>query len=324
MSKKSLKIILMQDQNYYFFAEITYSSDGTAILAFPYIPESRGITQRLQLLKEDSSSNEFTPNIMMSNFESETCHNEKFRISYHTTGQVNYHGSSFDPLLLEPLHSITKQNLFLIFSFELLTKFQSVSSSEFEQNSHIVIDISQLFGTRIDICFSIVPASFVISDLDYTSFLIAHAHVYQILVELFQDTNTFNFCEIYSPNDCVHIRPPSNEKPKYSISQSDACLQYKHILYKTNDIIVLPPNSDNRIEVIFPTVMRIPPWIKIKFQNPDHEIKCVERHDWRLFFKVYDKKRSRYVNNAQEIIIEGFALDAEIYDDNESPPEGFI
>ena len=324
MSKKDLcKILIKQNENLYVISEITYSSDGTAIIVFPYIPEAKGIVQSLALLRKKLSSKEVKPRIL-NDSQFEKNQNEKFRISYHTTGRVNYHGSSFSPLFLEPLCNITKQNLFLILSFQQLHKFQSISSLNNERNPFVVIDISELSGMRIDICFSIVPAAFTIKPQNCTSFLIAHAHVYQILVELLTDENTFNFGEIYAPTDCVKIKPHNNEVPQNLLSKSDAVLHYKHILFRTENIIMLPPNSEGEIEIIFPTVMRMPPWIKIDFLNPEHKVQCVRREDWRIFFKVYDQMHSRFVKDAREIIITGLSLDARIYDDNETPPPGYI
>ena len=320
MGKKTLAIFLKHDDDLYEFSKVSYTTDGSSIITFPCLPAPSGIAHKLQIPKKPALKDELSPRLLSDSRFDANC-NEKFRVSYHTTGQVNYHGSSLSSSYFEPLYNITKQNLFLIISFHQLCRFKVANPLQKSQNQPITVDISDLPDKRIDICFSIVPSSFI--PINQNAFLIANAHVYNILFELFTDEGTYNFHEIYSPEDCVKIKP-SNERPQSMPSESEAFIQFNHVLFQNDDLIMLAPNADKKVEIIFATVMRIPPWIKVEFQNPAYEIKCIEREDCRLFFKVFDREHTQFVSNPQDIKIIEYELDARIYDDNETPPIGFI
>lgn len=85
---------------------------------------------------------------------------------------------------------------------------------------------------------------------------------------------------------------------------------------------MLPPNGEGVLEIIFSTEMRIPPWVDISFYNPDFSIEIVKRTTVNLKFKVFNKKKNRYIKNKEEILIKKLALIADICDDDSIPSPG--
>ena len=100
--------------------------------------------------------------------------------------------------------------------------------------------------------------------------------------------------------------------------------KYYHRLYETDSLIVLAPNGEGVIKVVFCVEMRRPPWIKILFENNDFEAVLVEKSTVEIKLKVFCRTIKAYVKTSEEIKIVGVELDAEIYDDESTVPAGFM
>ena len=144
---------------------------------------------------------------------------------------------------------------------------------------------------------------------------------YAIIGEL--DNNAINFGRHVSEETFLLYTPQDGHFESQALSKNDAFLQYKKKIYQTDEAIILAPNTEGVLRVIFIVEMRIPPFVKIEFENSDYVIKNVRRSEVDIWFEVFDSRKNAFVKKADEIVITSVRLDAEIYDDDEIP-EGFI
>ena len=143
---------------------------------------------------------------------------------------------------------------------------------------------------------------------------------------MLDDAASFNFSQIYQKTDCVKLRPHLDKFSEQPITKENAFLAYNHALYQTKEAVVLPPNGEGILKIIFAVEMRIPPWLHVEFANPDFCVKAkdIERNTTSLAFKVFDQKHNQYIKKAEDIQITQLLLDANIYDDDSVAPPGCI
>lgn len=318
MKKENNVYVLISDQEtLYLFVTVKIANDGSMELLFPDIKVSRGISQELQIGQEKGSKYVNVKLLQEEKYELKNC-KQHYYISYHTSGYINYHGMNFEPSYMQPLYKITEMNPFFIYSFQL-SKYAFRQPCERKIANPIIIDISKLNNKRIDIVLSICPPK---EQLKNTNSLLISYPLYGLYIEILEDCATLNLGSIYSEQDCVKIRPHLNKYSVPVVSKNQAFLAYNQAIYKTKQCIVLPPNGEGVLEIIFSTEMRIPPWVDISFYNPDFSIEIVKRTTVNLKFKVFNKKKNRYIKNKEEILIKKLALIADICDDDSIPPPG--
>ena len=246
-------------------------------------------------------------------------------ITYHSTGQVNYHGMSFETMFMEPLYRISQVNPFFIISFQTMEAFASIEdSSIINKQNCIVLNLSQVLGKRCNIIFSIAPCVSLPFEESGTIISLNYNDIFRLVIEIVDDEQSFCFNKIYSSEECVKIKPNINMFTERDSKINEAYLKYQHRLYQNDSIIILAPNSEGTLKVIFTVEMRKGPWVKIDFANKYYEIRDLQRSQTKITFKVFDNKTKRFVKTADEINITNVLLDAELYDDESKPPIGFV
>jgi len=319
-SKNNLKVFLYDSKQKYKFMEIQQTDDGSVCCFLSHIPKNKKNLAQTIMLDTNNKGNTIITESRMYKFEDVNTY-----ITYHTTGRVNYHGFSFAPMYMEPLYNITQPNPFFIISFQQLNEFVVVSDNELNTKSNVcVLDVSALRQRRINIVLSIIPYKFDDLNLLANQVRFEYNNMFSLLMEIFDDKQSFDFSNIYEPNDCIKMRPHVDRFSKQICTQNEAYLKYQHQLYNQEGIIILSPNLAGIVKVIFAVEMRRLPWIKIEFENRDIEIRAVNRKTTSISFKLFNKKTSRYIYDAKEVKITSLILDAEIYEDEMRPPEGFI
>lgn len=311
--KENISILVMQNSITYHFAEVSAASDGSLEIIFPSIKENTGISQVVQLSEGTS------PTLLSSN-STPTKNETQYYISYHTSGKVNYHKMTFQPAFMEPLYDIKEKNTFFIYSF-IYPEIAFKSPDNKVHSKAISIDISQLVGQRINIILSICPSEY---HLQHNNSFVISYQLYGLCVEILSDETTFNFSRLYQETDCVKLRPHLDKFSEQSVTKEYAFLSYNHALYQTKDAIVLPPNGEGILKIIFTVEMRIPPWFHVEFSNPDFCAEVITRKKTHLTFKVFDRKHNQYIKKENDIKITHLILDAEIYEDDSIPPPGCI
>lgn len=308
-----INIVFSQNGLTYHFAEIATTNDGSLEISFPDMNEGRGISQDITLSSDGNTVEPF----LVCTTSTPVFNEKKHYISYHTSGRVNYHKMSFPSAFMEPLYAVKTNNLFFIYSFVFLEKaFTSPASKE--RNNSFVVDISEMTGKRVNVVFSVCPHNFPPSHVN--CFKIDYP-LYSLHIEVLEDNSSFQFSKLYREDDCVKIRPHLDKSDRQMATKEQAFLSYNHALYKTNEAIVLPPNGEGVLKIIFTVEMRIPPWLFIKFDNPNFFAEVITKKTTYLTFKVKDRKRNQFIKNKDDIVIRELVLDAEIYgDDNIAPP----
>lgn len=326
MSKKKSDgyyVLFKKNTELYSFIKINQSEDGSILIIFPEIDKGKGISQRLNLRKE-SSAVTFDPEILESKAREESEENVTY-ITYHSTGQINYHRMSFEPMYMESLSQITQLNLFFILSFQTMDAFNIINDiSAINTPNCCVCDISQLNEGRYNILFSIAPTIKQPLEENATIISLNYGDVFRLMIEFIDDKQSFCFSKLYCPEDCVKLRPHIDLFSERALTKNEAYLKYQHRIYQNNSLIILAPNSEGILKIIFDVEMRKAPWVKIDFTDKNYEARDIQRNQTKLSFKVFDNKSKRYIKSTEKIQISNVILDAEIYDDESIPPVGFI
>lgn len=321
MSKKTnaVHILLSDGKQYYKFLQVTQTNDGSVECVFPDItPNKKNIAQVLEI----DTHNKETP-IIRETKSYTPFKDPSMYISYHTSGYVNYHRLTFDPMYMEPLSEVTKLNPFFILSFQELSAFSPFADGIEPAMNEPYIDIRELLGHRIDIVFSIGPGDFL-PNSSSLQLVLNYNSLFCLIVEVLNDENTFQFSKIYEPQDCVKFRPHLDMFTKLPYTKNEAILKYVHKLFCNENVVILPPSKEGFFKMYFTVEMRRPPWIKIEFSNPNLEINIRKRTTIELQFEIYDRAKNQWLKSAKDVQITNLLLDANIYEDESIPPDGLI
>lgn len=324
-NKDVVNFFLKRQDKHYYFLKVLQNKDGTLECIFPHLaPSQKKITQKLQL-SQDAITGRFTTRIIdeqpITNLKDEITY-----ISYHTSGQVNYHRMSFSPIHLEPLFNITQINPFFILTFQELCCFQRVTEKELQKSKgkHIICDISSMIDNRLDMILSIAPLESQFEESHSVILSVNYAPLFRLMIEFVNDKDTFCFADQYEPSDCAKIQIHNGLFSEPQFTKGQACLKYLQKIYSHEDIIILSPNAEGIINLFFSVEMRRRPFVKIDFVNSSQKIHIISKETYCLKFKVFDERKNAYVKKAEEIQIKGITLDAEIYDNEETPPDGWL
>lgn len=144
------------------------------------------------------------------------------------------------------------------------------------------------------------------------------------MLEFIRDKDIFCFSDHYEPCNCVKLQIYNSLFSELQYTKGQAQLKYLQKICNTNDIIITAPNSEGIIKLFFSVEMRRRPFVKIEFINPNQRIDRISKETYCLQFKVFDERKHCHVKNAEEIQIKSVILDAEIYDNEKTPPEGWL
>lgn len=323
-SKRGIQIYLKKQDTIYRFLKIKQSSDGSIECIFYNLnSKQKGISQTIEI---GASSPKNIAKVVSENNYTEI-HEVDPYVTYHTTGRVNYHGSTFKEQYFTPLDRIERPQFFFMVSFCKMDSFQTVDPATCDSKASIIVDISEFDRKRCNILFAIVPQKIPnIPSGTMPNFLIVAYPLFGLAIELLDDATSFNLSSIYSDTDVVKLCPHIDEQREQVLSINEAYLNYQHKLFGTKEIIILPPNGEGIIKAIFPVEMRRAPWIRLEFENERLIIDkdSVKRSQTNITFKVRDLKSNQVVKDSKMLRIKSLHLDAEIYEDESAPPEGYI
>lgn len=321
--RHTLSLFLKRHEQCYCFLKTKQNNDGSVECIFPYLaPSRKNISQRL-ILSKDSTSNMFHSQVIEEQPTVSTDEKTTY-ISYHTSGQVNYHRMSFSSIYCEPLFSITHVNPFFILSFQNMDCFRMLTNEEIEKAKGVVVDISSLSDERIDIVFSIAPCESQFDESNSRIVSVSYGKLLRLMLEFIRDKDIFCFSDHYEPCDCVKLQIHNSLFSEPTYTKGQALIKYVQKIYNTNDVVITAPNSEGIIKLFFSVEMRRRPFVKIEFVNPNQRIDRISKETYWLQFKVFDERKHCHVKNAEEIQIKSVILDAEIYDNEKTPPEGWL
>lgn len=320
-SRHGIQVYLKRKEILYKFLSVKQSADGSIECIFHNLnSRQKGISQTLEV--------EMSPNKHITKTVEETDFAEVHRIdpyvTYHTTGRVNYHGCTFKAQFFEPLDGIEQPQFFFMVSICEMDSLQIIEQSECAKRPGIIIDISAFEEKRCNFLFAVVPKKLPeLSSKMNLGFFIIGFQLFGLAIELLDDSMSFNFSSIYDKSDIVKFKPHFGKYLEQKSSINEAYLNYQHKLYETKELIILPPNGEGIVKIIFTVEMRRAPWIYLEFED---KMLCIDkdsikRTQTNVSFKVKDLKSGQYVKSLERLHIKTLILDAEIYEDESVPPK---
>jgi hypothetical protein len=222
------------------------------------------------------------------------------RISYHSTGRVNYKKiprlpDSLDHSFFEPLYQTTAKNIFFslkMTSHEKLDPFRGTVKEE-----DFVFQIP--FVTRtMSFHFVVLPAS---SSIDSSGFSLRFGNLFSLMV----------LCEGNDVSDEIFPNFGFSQNyglEKQAIDKDTALISFHKRANNANNSILYSCNAEGDYKLIFETPMFRPPDVSVRFANPGHRIEKIFCSKSMLRFKVKDESNQTIKDAA---IIE-LALDARL------------
>ncbi|NFG42046.1 hypothetical protein FC789_12770 [Clostridium botulinum] len=309
MSKKDeVYLNIKYEKNIYKFLKLVQEDDGSFYLVFLYDKKPKNfIKYGLKFNEKDGLSCE-----KKAVNERESTKFELKRISYHTTGRVNYHGMTHKSTYFEPLVNIQNINTFFMISIPQITQLQLVE----EQNkiNGNIIDLSRIKNERLNIYFSIFPCEFdglgsiknLITSITYDKF-------YSFLVTLEIDRLSINLERRIEKNAFLYGASELGLYESQVLGKNEAYIKFQQKLYSTKELILFAPNNAGIFRIVFCVEMRVPPRVNIEFFNDNYQIEIISADTVKLRFKVFDAKSNSYLKDAENVKIKSISLDSEIY-----------
>lgn len=319
MKTVSHDIYVNYDDVLYKFLKIWQADDGSFYTEFVHTRRTR----QQQKLRFDfkHKGNNITSNI------TEKCdvkvQTNQIRISYHTTGMIKYHGLERNIIYLEPLTRIKSGNTFFMVSIPSLSSLDKVD--EINPNAQ-VIPIDNYIDQRFNFYMSIIPHDYPFNTIEGL-IIAAHFPLYTFVVVGEIDDATLNFDKQIPEGTFLFYSPHDGYFKNQIIKKEEAFLEYKHSIYQTKELIVLPPtNTNNLFRMIFVVEMRVPPMVNIEFENKHLEIRAIEKSTTEIRFKIYNKNSNQPITekDAGTVEIKSIMLDSNIYPDDYIFPSDYI
>ena len=221
------------------------------------------------------------------------------RVSYHTTGRVNYHGpSGGPPRFFEPLHDVTARNAFLAVSIPRASRLSRATqpASTGSENVAVQIEVPAGFHERFAVALAIVPRSDVCDDLPVLARL-----DYEIFSLIVASDNLAHMVQPPSPDHFVYVATPGSFGAQ-AIGKLAAELAYHQVRHRTvgtldgeastaiGELLVIGPDGEGVYTLYPAVVMRVAPSLNIRFSRPDLTAEVVEgARPNRVRFRVRGK-----------------------------------
>lgn len=287
MSKKDYKRVLISSNGkiYDFLRCSLQNIDGSFYITFSRKGENI------------ESNNINLENGSFINIQLEKPINKLKKISYHASGQVNYHNTNHSSNYFEPISNITKKNLFVIWSIPKIKLLDEITSS----SDDIIIQIDN-DDIRLNFSFILIPISFIINE---QHILLSYDKLFSFAIII--DTHEIKIDETLK-NHFITISPSGLFK-KQVLSQKQALINFHQKINSTNKLIVYTPNSEGVYTIITSVIMRIAPKLTIKFFDESYKLEVISCKEHTIKFKIKDK----YGNVIKkEIPMENIILDSEL------------
>jgi hypothetical protein len=225
---------------------------------------------------------------------------EKLRISYHTTGRVNFHGHTGDTIFCEPTFAITREQLLCCISIPLLERLPAKDKAS---SSDFVADVGDDLDGRINFLLHIAPNNF---KPEGSGVAIEYASWFKIwlqlgsLIEPVPDDWKDHFITFVSQ---------TGPFPSQPISVGNAIIAFHQKAQGTaNQVAYFEPN-EGIYRLIFAVEKSMPPCVNIEFVDPFIEAEVIAINHYQLKFRA--KSPAGYVKR-ETLPIRSITLDARL------------
>lgn len=232
------------------------------------------------------------------------------RITYHTSGKINFHGFDFpeDYAFGEPLSEITTILMFFTVSIPSISRLPIYEGEPAKDDS--VWEMPADLGGRSQFSFKILPST--ADKPEIKTVRLTYSDMFLVDVSL----NEVNVSDV-EDDLFIFIKPVKGTLPALKYPKDHAQILYQQKLYKTNDMIILRPDGEGYCKVYFSVPMLKPPILTVHLQDEsllieeDVETKtnCILR--FRVF-KVTDMEKKNPLKNPSDIKIMGVELEARL------------
>ncbi|SFD32116.1 hypothetical protein SAMN05421842_13218 [Clostridium uliginosum] len=306
--KDEVYLYVKYENNIYKFLKLVQEDDGSFYIVFLYNKKPKHcIKYRLKLNEKDGLSCE-----KEAINEKESIRFELKRISYHTTGRVNYHGMTHNSTYFEPLVNVQNINTFFMISIPQITQLQLVE--EQNKTNCSIVDLSKIQNERLNIYFSIFPYEFDgLGSINNLVTAITYDKFYSFVVTLEIDRLSINLEKRIEKNAFLYGASECGLYESQVLGKNEAYIKFQQKLYSTKELILFAPNNAGIFRIVFCVEMRVPPRVNIEFFNDNYQIEIISVDTAKLRFKILDTKSNSYLKDAENVKIKSISLDSEIY-----------
>lgn len=283
-----IRIGLKYRNRSYNFLKIHHMKEGSLVFNFPK-PLPKNPSHKIFDIKTMSVS--------------EGVGNERDKITYHHTGQVNYHGivTGVSSCFFEPLCDIKADNIFFIYSVPMVDRLKEIVPDNRPQDVDAFITVSDDCVGRLTFYFSISPrengCDNKLIQLDWKVFSLVvasaenvphhpsidnHFHYIAPAIGMFPEmVERINFTDLISGRDF-----DKKEKTRFN----SEIAYHQKATHGRQDIVIYGPNGEG-VFTIYPAVeMRSIPKVVITFKNNGYEVVVLpESRPSKILFRINTK-----------------------------------
>lgn len=294
--RMSARIYLKHNDKHFRFLRFVQEGDGSL-----YVFVVRDREQRRGAMKWDQDQLEFVPN-------PEPADGPR-RISYHTSGRVNYRPVvSSPPRFFEPLFDVTRRNHFFFVSIPSVLQLDPVPELPRPGGtiSQGILVIPPSVTGRL--CFQIIVAPSDDQGRDMATYLRLGYDTFSVFIELI----ALPFSIPDSMENHFLYGASSGLRDAQFCGRFEAELAYHKSRTGEADMIVYGPDNQGVYTLYASVVMRIKPKLRIEFAKPDLRVEVVDgSRANRIRFRIRGK--GGYVTEPDlRPLIQSIELDAEL------------
>ena len=227
------------------------------------------------------------------------------RLTYHPTGQVNYHGwVRTGPRYHEALQAITQPQLLIIVSVAAITKLTALKSVG---SDDVIVDIEDQVGEE-RFTFGIVAAPLAYESPPNALFCLKY-DVFSIV------------CVTMPPPDIplgleqhnIYCAPEGRLSSRAINDPDRAMLAYHQARIGHTELGIYPPNGDGVYHLLPRVIMRAIPQVTISFSEPGYRIEVVHERARPMLipFRIFQGNK-RIVRGDLRELIASIELSAEL------------
>ena len=280
-----MKLLIQYQTKLYRFLDIQHQKDGSI-----YISLDRHVREPASRLVKKANETVYNPAPAPTNSR---------KLSYHTTGRVNYHGLvSSPPSYFEPLVDISVANTVLAISIPSCTLLDIYEGGMVNETADYIIPINH--ENRFTFAVTFTPTSF--SELEGVRFDFRDFSLW--LHPILHDL---------SPPTPLHFvyAAPQQHFTNQRIGKNEAELAY--VQGRGNsEIIIDGPNQLGHYTMYFAVVMRVAPNVRVELTDPNHRFQLQDNtKPHKLTFSIRGKSDLVRETNLRPFI-QSIELDAEL------------
>lgn len=234
-----------------------------------------------------------------------TSNEEKLKgasVSYHASGFINYHNLQNKGIYGEPIFEITKPFCFFSYSVPSIKKLDIYNKPVSENDT--VLELLGASDNRLNFDCVIAPWDFLNPEIPSLSIRYERLFSFSVLI------HTIPILVLPELNHYFHyLTPPIGIYNESSFNKETALLNFHQKINNTQNLIIYSPNKEGVYRIIFSAPMRIPPEVRIEFEEDGLQAEILELSYTNLKFKVKDKFGQTLKS---EVKIRGIELNAEL------------